>query len=238
MLMTSQLAQQAIAAAMSGNWEEAERLNLEILNITPQDVDSFNRLGRAYLEQGKKKDAQKTFKKVLSIDKYNRIAEKNLEALKGLKVKRNNKVTIAPDLFIEEPGKTKTVTLIKVADKKAVVSLSIGEELKLQARKHSIACLGQNGDYIGRLPDDLSQRLTKLIAGGNKYQAHVRALDFPEVKIFVRELKRAKRLADYPSFPVKGEASYLAFIPPELVHDGRPEMKSDDGEEQETERGI
>lgn len=228
--MTSD-AQKAIAAAMTGNWEEAERLNLEITKANPNDVAGLNRLGRAYLEQGKKREAKKTFQKVLRLDQYNAIAQKNLELLKELPAKKQNKVSILPDLFIEEPGKTKTVSLTKTADKKTISLLSVGEEIKLRPRKHSIACYCQAGDYFGRLPDDLSQRLIKLINGGNKYQAYVKSLSFPEVKIFIRELKRAKRFADHPSFPAKGELSYQAFIPPELVHEERPEVKSSDEEE-------
>jgi len=235
--MTSQLAQKAVAAAMAGNWEEAEEANLEIIKVNPKDTPALNRLGRAYLEQGKKREAKKTFQKVLRLDQYNLIAQKNLELLKGLPAKKQNKVSILPDLFIEEPGKTKTISLTKTAEKKTISLLSIGEELSLQPRKHSIACYSQGGDYIGRLPDDLSQRLIKLLSGGNKYQAFAKSLNFPEVKIFIRELERAKRFADYPSFPAKAELSYQAFIPPELVHGERPEVKtSEDEEEPKVER--
>lgn len=232
--MTNELAQKAISAALAGNWEEAERLNLEILKTAPQDIDTLNRLGRAYLEQGKKGQAQKTFRQVLKIDKYNNIAQKNLELLKGAKAKKPGKVAVSPDLFIEEPGKTKTVTLTKTADKKTLSSLSVGEEVKLQTRKHSIACYSQDGTYIGRLPDDLSSRLIRFMSAGNKYQVYIRSLNSPEVKVFIREVKRAKRLADYPSFPTKSELSYLSFIPPELVHEERPEMKSAEEDEEKT----
>lgn len=234
--MTSELAQKAIAAAMAGNWEEAEKLNIEIIKVNPSDFEAQNRLGRAYLEQGKKSQAKKTFQKVLKLNRYNSIAQKNLELLKGFKGKRKIKIILSPDLFIEEPGKTKTVSLTKTADKKTISSLSVGEEVQLKPRKRTIACYNQKGDYIGRLPDDLSLKLIKLINGGNHYQAYIKALSSPEVKIFMRETKRAKRFADLPSFPTKGELSYQAFIPPELVHEERPKVKSSDEEEEPTEK--
>jgi len=228
--MDNLLAQKAIAAAMASRWEEAEVANIEILKQDPKNVAALNRLGRAYLEQGKKNKAKNAFLKVLKIDKYNQIALKNLQLLKSSTGNKKGKVLFSPDLFIEEPGKTKTVTLAKTADKKSLSSLSVGEEVKLKVRKRTIACYSQKNNYIGRLPDDLSLRLAKLINGGNKYQTFIKALNFPEIKVFIKEVKKAKRLAHIPSFPTKGEP-YLAYMPPNLVHEEQPEIENSEGEE-------
>ena len=66
----------AIQAALSQNWKEAIRLNLAILKQTKHDIDALSRLAYAYLKSGSIKEAKKTYEKVLSLDQYNKIAEK------------------------------------------------------------------------------------------------------------------------------------------------------------------
>ena len=39
--------EQAISLAMKNRWEEAAQVNREILEIFPNEVDAFNRLGKA-----------------------------------------------------------------------------------------------------------------------------------------------------------------------------------------------
>lgn len=226
------LSQKAIQAAMAANWEEAQELNLQILKDNPEDIGALNRLGRAYFEQGQKEKATKAFQKALKINPYNTIAQKNLDLLKTFKGSKGNRVVVFPDLFIEEPGKTKTVSLTKIADKKTFSTLSVGEEVQLKAKKHSLSCYDPNGIYLGRLPDDLSSRLVKLINGGNLYQAFIRSLNFPEIKIFIKEIKQTRRFEDVPSFPTKNELSYLPFMPPELIHGEQPTFSSPEEEEE------
>ena len=41
---------QAIALAMQGRWREAVAANKSLIESFPNDVDAYNRLGRAYME--------------------------------------------------------------------------------------------------------------------------------------------------------------------------------------------
>ena len=112
------LAQKAIDSALSGNWREAIKVNLLLLKENSKDIETLNRLGRAYLETGQKSKAEETYKKVLRLDKFNSIATKNLVLLKTSRINRQNK-TVSPSsmpLFLEEPGVTKTITLIRLGD--------------------------------------------------------------------------------------------------------------------------
>ena len=43
---------QAITLAMQGRWQEAVAANRRIIETFPDDVDAYNRLGRAYIELG------------------------------------------------------------------------------------------------------------------------------------------------------------------------------------------
>ena len=88
----------------------------------------------------------------------------------------------------------------------------------------------EDGKYIGRLPDDLSARLRKLIELGNKYQVIVKSVNTHEVKILIRETFRVPSLKDVPSFSTE-RVDYVSFTPPELVHN-KNELQIDDESEE------
>lgn len=227
------LASQAIKAALSGNWKLAERLNKKILASESSDVEALNRLARAQMELGKLKEAQKVYKKVLSLDRYNSIASRGLERLKKRRVKDTSPQSLGT-AFLEEPGKTKTVSLIHLGDEKVRAQLDSGEEVELAPKRHRISVNTLGGKYIGRLPDDLTSRLLKFIKAGNKYQALVKSTDQDQVKIFIRETERNEKFTNVPSFPQSEKAGYVAFTPPGLIHEEPPKVSSLEEEDQET----
>src|SRR3989344_4236153 len=113
--MQNDLAQKAISAAISGNWENAVEINQKILQIDKENIDALNRFAKAYSELGNIVKAKSVSSKVLGLDPYNKIANKCIERWKGLKQGesvRSHGVT--GNLFIEEPGKTKIVSLINL----------------------------------------------------------------------------------------------------------------------------
>jgi len=114
------LSQQAIDFALSGNWKEAIKVNLVLLKDNSKDIDTLNRLGRAYLETGQKSKSEETYKKVLRLDKFNSIAAKNLGLLKTSRISHQSKTFSAQamPLFLEEPGRTRTVSLVDPSDKR------------------------------------------------------------------------------------------------------------------------
>lgn len=231
--MEEDLAQKAIQAAISGNWELAEKLNRQILKDTPHDVEALNRLARASGELGRIKEAQKAYQKVLSLDRFNTIATRGLERLKVRKAREKIIPQTVETHFLEEPGKTKTVSLIHLGGEKVLAQLNTGEEVRLVPGSHRISVQTVGSLYIGRLPDDLSARLLKLIRGGNNYQALVKSAEPGQVRIFLREVARAKEFANLSSFPETQKPGYVAFTPPDLVHDEPPQVTSLE-EEQET----
>ena len=229
--MKDDLAQKAVSLALSGNWEEALRLNKKILQDDSKDVDALNRLARAYAELGKLSKAKACAKKVLKIDPFNTIAVKSLEKWKELKRGESLKSTPTfPQTFLEEPGKTKILSLIHLGDYKVIAKLDSGDEITLNTRSHRISALSTDGRYVGRLPDDLSARLKKLIKLGNVYQAFIKSANAKEVRVFIKETKRAKKLADIPSFSTE-KIDYISFTPPELVH--KKEIYENEAEEEE-----
>jgi tetratricopeptide (TPR) repeat protein len=220
------LAQKAIGAALSGDWEEAVKINQEILKINPNDIDALNRLARAYSETGKISQAKETSQKVLAIDPVNTIASKCLEKWKTIKrLDKSVNPTISIDSFLEESGKTKHVGLLNIGDSKLFASLDPGEEVKLSAHSHRVSINTQDDKYIGRLPDDLSARLRNLIKAGNKYQVLIKSIGPKEITVFIRELEKGKDAPDISSFPAE-KIEYVSFTPPELVHKETPDMDS------------
>jgi len=216
--MKNDLAQQAINAALTGRWSEAIKINLQIIKKNKNDLDALNRLARAYAEQGHLAKAKKTSQKVLKIDPFNKIAQKCLEKWKGLKKDEvKSSQTTSADNFIEEPGKTKIVTLLYPGAEKIIAKLDAGDEVRLNYHGHRVSVLDQNGKYIGRLPDDLGARLKKFIKEGNEYRVLVKSTEGKDVKVFIRETKQSPKLKDRLSFPTE-KIEYISFIPPELVH--------------------
>jgi len=216
--MNDNLAQQAISCAIKGSWQEAVDINLKILKDNPKDIDSLNRLAKAYAETGNFKQARIYATKVLDFDSYNSIATKSLEKWKSLKKSNiSSPGPPPPQIFLEEPGKTKVVLLINLGCKEACARLDAGDEVFLNTHSHKISVATKDKDYIGRLPDDLSAKLRKLIKHGNEYRAFIKSTDKNEVKVFIRETKRSKDLSDIPSFSAE-KIDYISFTPPNFVH--------------------
>jgi len=216
--MNDNLAQDAISLALSGDWVTAQQINKEILKKDPKDIDALNRLSRTYAELGDLIKARKTAKKVLKADPFNTIAIKSLEKWKGLK--KGETYTSKPTsarIFLEEPGKTKILSLLHPGSAKVLGKLDSGDEVKFNNRSHRVSVVSASGEYIGRLPDDLSARLKKLIRYGNEYQVFIKSIDKREVKILIREIKRSMKISEIPSFSTE-KIDYVSFTPPELVH--------------------
>lgn len=216
---------QAIQTALTGNWENAITLNLEVLKETPGDIDTLNRLAFAMSVIGKIKEAKSTYQKVLRIDKKNPIALKNLKRLvdlpvnkilsrqkaKGGKKSKNSKnkdsnfdsvegIGLVNNLFLEESGKTKIVDLIHLASPRIVSFLLTGELLILRVKRLKVFVLDRKDQYIGVLPDNIAKRLIEFISGGNSYCAFVKSSHNNHVSVFIKETKRATRFKNQPSF--------------------------------------
>src|SRR5579864_2713030 len=199
---------QAIQIALTGDWRKAIDLNQLILQEEPEDIDTLNRLAFAFLSIGNPKNAKHLYEKVLALDMQNPIAIRNLKRLHDVNVK---KILTINNLFIEEPGKTKVMDLINIADKKVISHLRSGEELDLRIKRSRIFAYDLDNQFIGMLPDDTCQRLIKFIVAGNMYDAYVRTVDSNKVSIFIREIKRVKKFKNQPSFVSGAEKTKLSI---------------------------
>lgn len=209
--MTIPLKDLAVKAALENNWQEAVKINISLIEDDAQDIDAYNRLAFSYLKLGKFKKAKDTYAQALFIDKTNPIALRNLKKLETVSkqkktvgqaqpnVNSNSNMTMH-NLFIEEAGKTKTVELKNVTDKKSLSLLQPGDNVYLIVKRSKIFIQTQDKAYIGMFPDNIGMRLTAFIKGGNEYQACIKAMDEKSVTVFVKEVKKMSRFKNQPSF--------------------------------------
>lgn len=202
---------QAINTALIGNWEEAVRINKSLIKEDPADVDAMNRLAFAFSILGKVKDAKLTYQKVLKIDPLNSIAQRNIKRIPNGSVNKeaNGKGYKLSNIFLEEPGKTKIIELINIAQPEIINKLQTGQVLNLSIKRLKIFVLFDK-QYLGMLPDDIGKRLIKFIEAGNTYEAYTKSANSHNVIVFVKETKRVSRYKDQPSF-VYGTDSAFTF---------------------------
>jgi tetratricopeptide (TPR) repeat protein len=222
------IAQQAIHAALSGDWKTAISLNLTILKTNPEDIDSMNRIAKAYSEINKIAEAKKYAHKVIKLDPFNQIALKSLS--RWGKAKQNNSVATTdihgdPSAFLEEPGKTKIINLINLGSSDVLETLNNADEVKISAYTHKVCITTLDGKYIGKLPDDLSARLRTLVKGGNVYKVFVKSVEKELIRVFIREVKRGGDYLNTPSFPAE-KIDYISYAPPELVSVDKPYVEN------------
>lgn len=211
------LAQKAISNALNGNWKEAVDINLQILKHASKDIASLNRLARAYTELGEIKKATSTAEKVVKTDPTNKIAQRTLEKIKGLK--EGETISSGPSsakVFLEEPGKTKIVPLIHLGDPAIIARLDAGDEVSLDHHCHRVQVSTLKNDYIGKLPDDISLRIKQLVNLGNQFQAIIKSSEPKEVKVIIRETLKGKKAKNIISFSSE-KIDYVSFASPTLV---------------------
>jgi hypothetical protein len=203
-----QLSKQAIELAMQGRWKEAVAANKGIIEDFPNDVDAYNRLGRAYLELGEYSQAREAYRRTLEVDPFNTIAKKNLQRLSYLREEavtlKGESRKVEPQRFIEEIGKAGVVNLYHLAPKAVRARLIAGDEVNLKIDGLSLIVEDSVGKYLGQVDPKHGQRLIKLMEGGNKYSAAVVSSTEEGMTIIIREVYQHPSQAGRLSFPSKG----------------------------------
>ena len=178
----------AIAAAVHGDWEQAVRLNNQILNRHPQNIGCLNRIGRAYTAMGELDKALQAYEEVLALDPDNSIALKNQARLSNMNPDYANDLRgccVDPNQFLKKPGETHIVSLVHVGAVEVVQALNSGDPLQLEARKRYIVVSDISKRNVGRLPDDVSFQLLAQIRNGRLYNACVKSATHEKVQIII-----------------------------------------------------
>lgn len=198
----------AVKAALDGRWQEAIEANKTVLKEEPKNIQALNRLGFAYMQLSEFSLAKQTYSQVIRSDKFNPIATKCLDRLAQLESTKdhsNGKKTINPTprhsaSFLEEPGKTKTISLVRPGQANFLFNLNPGDLVNLISKKKRVSVESLSGEYIGCIPDDIGLKLAKLIIQGYQYKAYIKSANSKQVSIFVREISRPSNSNHQPSF--------------------------------------
>lgn len=203
-----QTSRQAITLAMESRWQESIEINKSILESFPNDVDAYNRLGKAYMELGEYARAKEAYAKALKLDQYNTIARKNLQRLEHMGnetpvSKEGSASKVDPHLFIEEIGKAGVLNLYQIANSEKLVKMMAGDKVVLKPQGISLSVENLHGEYLGLVPAKQGQRLIKLMDGGNKYTAAIVATNENSISVIIREIYQDPSQTDQVSFPAR-----------------------------------
>lgn len=222
----------AVALAMQNRWTDAVALNSSILSDSPDDLEAYNRLGKALMELGRINEAKGAFLQALEVSQYNSIAQKNLERLERLteeEVAGGIKTETSPHAFIEESGKAGVTSLQRLASPNLLLKMAPGHPVQLLALDRALEITSASGEYLGRVEPRLASRLTRLMAGGNRYESAVTSVSEQELTIIIHEVVKHPSLAGTTSFQSRAGTEKKIYgsgrVSGELV-DLEPEQRS------------
>jgi len=211
-----QRSKNAIALAMQGRWREAVAANQEIIESFPNDVDAYNRLGKAYIELGEYSLAKEAYTRAIELDPYNIIAQKNLRRLSYL-----GEAVVSPEAdsdkakpqhFIEETGKAGVVNLYHLTPREVLAKIVAGDRVYLRVNGSSLSVENSRGEYLGVVEPRHAQRLIKLMEGGNKYAAAIVSSAEDRVSVIIREVYQDPTQAGQLSFPPRGGEGLRPYL--------------------------
>jgi hypothetical protein len=223
--------QEAISCAMQGRWDEAIAANKSIVEVFPNDINAFNRLGKALTEKGQYEEAIDAYNHAIEIDPKNIISRKNLRRLALLKEKQpalsEDRPKAISRTFIEETGKAGVARLDQLAEKEVLVKMAAGDIVQLKLKKQRLTVENEAGEYMGQVESRINTRLSKLIKGGNKYSAAIASISDSAVKVIITEVYQHPKQIGRPSFPAKINDGFRSSVKSSI-------LKYEIGDEEET----
>ena len=235
-------AEQAVSLALESKWEEAVTLNRSILQIAPEDVDTWNRLGKALMELGRFQEAREAYGKALEFDPVSTIARRNLDRLSTLKEESEPRraeavAKVASDLFIEEIGKSGT-TILRAVPAELLAKMTAGDEVYLKPDANMLSVHNAQDEQVGTVEPKLSLRLTRLMEDGNRYAAAVKSIGDGEVQIIIKETYQDPSQAGKVSFPPTVGEAFRPYIKDTILRyelDDEEEEAEEDAENEDWE---
>ena len=223
----------AIRLSKEGRWGEAVMTNRELLALFPDDSETLNRLGKAYLELKQYGEAKAAYERAVATDASNAIARKNLQRLAQYKsvpaglapvtgksemIKpepgQASREKVTPSIFIEETGKTGTTVLINVAPTAVLAKLTASDTvlLEVDSKNQILLVKNQEGEVLGQVEPKLALRLLRFLEAGNRYAAAVTSVGDKDLRIIIREVYQHPSQRGRLSFsPKTSGAGYRAY---------------------------
>jgi hypothetical protein len=241
MRLKRDLGREAVNLALKGEWERATEVNKAILELFTEDVEAMNRMAKAFIEMGHYADAKAVLDRVCEVAPYNNIAKKNRARLGQMSasptaIKQKRKATGAPQLFIEESGKSATTVLRKVPGRPVVSHVSPGDPVTLERENNAMNVYygDGEGEFIGQVEPKMGKRLIQLIEGGNTYAAAIIVVNDQGISVIIRETFRHRSLQNVCSFPTKSKNDNRAYMNESVARF----MRDDEPEEDDDEENV
>ncbi|RLT25012.1 MAG: hypothetical protein DWI45_01920 [Chloroflexi bacterium] len=202
----------ALKAAAGGRWQDSAEANRAILALgaeirVEERIEAQNRLAKALWELGDLAGSKKEYQATLALDPLNRIAERNLERLKGLIKQVGKKTTPSSEgattpagIFIQEAGTTGFAQLTNVVDAATLAQVNSGDAVELVVVGTRLIAKA-NGVEIGRVEPRIAARLVKLISDGNVYSSGITSISGSDIRIIIREERVSTQNVGKVSFP-------------------------------------
>ncbi len=204
-----QMISDALAAASEGRWDDALTINEQLLDRFPRDADTLNRKGRALIELRQLNAARDAYSESLKADPANMIARRNLQRLEMLYNRPNGSLeganttpTTLPrsNVFVEEIGKTWVDELANPTDLSHLAEVSPGEQLQIKVEGEKVFILSDDGLTLGEVGSPVSQRMARLIEGGNRYEVYALGISSHSLRVIIREVYKHPSLVTEISF--------------------------------------
>lgn len=230
--------QQAIDAAINLQWETAISLNNKIIGEDKKNIGAYLRLGFAYLQIKNIAEAKKYYQKALKVQPKNHVALENIERIKAIEGRasshfKKERTQLNPTLFLEMPGRTKTISLVNLGQKKDIATISVGQEVYLRSKSRKVEVRTRSGVYLGCFPDDLSRRLLFFLKAKSEYTAFIQESSVTRVVVFLKEESKGSRVKHLTSFPSNIQSSLedITDIDTENLHTDSDEDSEEEEEE-------
>lgn len=207
-----QLIQEALDAALAGNWEEAVKINDEILGRFPREAEAMNRKGRALIELGQLSPAREAYSDALKADPANMIARRNLQRLETLHNRADEARVVAEtsipraNVFIEEIGKTWVDELANPADNGLLAEIAPGSMLQLRQEENRLVVYSSDDSRLGEIEASTAHRIVQLMQGGNRYEVYALGTSGQSLRVILREVYKDPSLGSRLSFPQKSSS--------------------------------
>jgi hypothetical protein len=230
----TQLVEEALNAALSGNWQTALELNQEVVERFGVDEETHNRTGKALTELGRLDEAVAQYRATLEINPLNGIAIKQVPRIEELMQQSTDlpraQAAVDVNLFVEEMGKTALAHVILDAGFDAAI-LAPGDQVELEPQKDGLAVKTGDGVAAGHVEAKLARRVLKFMAGGNQYTAAVATVDGKDVRIIIKETFQAPEFAGVPSFPVRKTQEFRSYTKDSVLREAGDDDLLEDGDD-------
>jgi hypothetical protein len=238
MRLKRDLGREAVNLALKGEWERATEVNKAILEMFTEDVEAMNRLAKAFTEMGHYGDAKAVLDRVCEVAPFNNIAKKNRARLGQMSVspkvsKPKGRATGAPQLFIEESGKSATTVLRKIPGRPVAPHVSPGDPVALEHENNTMNVYYGDSEFIGQVEPKMGKRLIQLMEGGNTYAAAIIGVNDQGISVIIRETFRHRSLQNVCFFPNKSKDDNRVYM-----NEGVARFMRDDEPEEDDEENV